>query len=158
MNSRRKGADGERALAKKLRELGFDARRGAQYHGGPDSPDVVGIPGYHIECKRYKDNLNIYKAMEQAERDCGGNIPIVFSRKDREKWLVTMRDRDRFLTEDFPVKSIPMHMRERINLYKLMPWYGVLRHAREGGELLVTFTLETWSRYGRVQDIRSDGE
>lgn len=33
MNSRQKGARGERELAKKLREYGFDSRRGQQYSG-----------------------------------------------------------------------------------------------------------------------------
>ena len=51
-NSRRKGASGERELAKKLREYGYEARRGQQYCGSNGDADVVGIPGIHIECKR----------------------------------------------------------------------------------------------------------
>ena len=49
MNSRDKGKRGERMAAKKFREHGFDTRRGVQYQGGPDSPDVVGPEGLHIE-------------------------------------------------------------------------------------------------------------
>jgi hypothetical protein len=41
MDSRRKGKVGEREFAALLREHGFDARRGVQYSGGVDSPDVV---------------------------------------------------------------------------------------------------------------------
>lgn len=61
-NSRRKGASGERELAKKLREYGYEARRGQQYCGSNGDADVVGIPGIHIECKRV-EALNIEKAM-----------------------------------------------------------------------------------------------
>jgi Holliday junction resolvase len=41
MNSRNKGKVGEREFASLLREHGFDARRGQQFSGSPDSPDVV---------------------------------------------------------------------------------------------------------------------
>ena len=90
MNSRRKGADGERELANKLREYGYDTHRGVQYKGFPDSPDVVGIEGFHIECKRV-EQLNIDKAMQQSVRDAGDNVPLVIHRKNREEWKVTMR-------------------------------------------------------------------
>lgn len=89
MNSRRKGKDGELELAKVLRAHGYEARRGVQYHGGADSPDVVGIEGLHIECKRV-EALNVYAAMEQADRDCGENVPVVMHRKNGKPWLVTM--------------------------------------------------------------------
>ena len=90
MNSRRKGAEGERELANELRKLGYDAHRGVQYKGGQDSPDVVGIDGFHIECKRV-EKLNIEDAMKQSERDAGDNVPLVIHRKNREEWKVTMR-------------------------------------------------------------------
>lgn len=89
MNSRSKGKRGELELAKELRKYGFDARRGVQYKGGQDSPDVIGLPGIHIECKRV-EALNIYHAVEQAEHDAGQNVPVVMHRKNNQKWLVTM--------------------------------------------------------------------
>ena len=90
MNSRRKGAQGERDLANTLKKMGFDkARRGVQYSGSPDSPDVVGIDGFHIECKR-TERTDLYGWMKQAQRDCGDNVPIVVHRKNREGWLVIM--------------------------------------------------------------------
>ena len=52
VDSRNKGKVGERELAKKLREYGFEARRGQQYCGADGSADVVGLEGVHIECKR----------------------------------------------------------------------------------------------------------
>lgn len=59
MNSRRKGKGGELELAKKLREYGYDCRRGQQYCGANGDADVVGIPGVHIECKR-TNRINVY--------------------------------------------------------------------------------------------------
>jgi len=90
MNSKAKGGRGERELAEYLRGYGYDAHRGQQFQGGVDSPDVKGLPGIHIECKRV-ENLNIHKAYEQATRDAQGQkIPAVFHRRNREKWMVTL--------------------------------------------------------------------
>lgn len=90
MNSRSKGAAGERELAAVLREYGFDTRRGQQYCGANGDADVVGLPGVHIECKRV-EKLNIDNAIEQAISDSKNNeMPAVFHRKNRKKWLVTI--------------------------------------------------------------------
>ena len=90
-NSRDKGARGERELASELRKYGYDARRGMQFKGSPDSPDVVGLPNIHIECKRV-EHLNLYDAIAQATRDAGENdLPAVFHRKNNCPWLVTMK-------------------------------------------------------------------
>ena len=90
MNSNRKGKNGERELASVLREYGFDARRGVQYHGGSESPDVIGIDGVHIECKRC-EQFRIYDWIRQSIRDAGTDVPTVMFRKNNEEWLVTMR-------------------------------------------------------------------
>ena len=90
MNSRAKGQRAERELAAVLRTYGYDTRRGQQFAGGIDSPDVKGLPGIHIECKRV-ENLNIHKAYEQATRDAEGKaIPAVFHRRNRAPWMVTL--------------------------------------------------------------------
>ena len=90
MNSKAKGGRGERELAQILREYGYDAHRGQQFAGGVDSPDVCGLPGIHIECKRV-EALNIHQAYFQAVRDAAGQkIPAVFHRRNRETWLVTL--------------------------------------------------------------------
>lgn len=93
MNSRDKGARGERELANILKEYGFeDARRGQQYCGANGDADVVGLKDIQIECKRV-ERLNIDKAMEQAKRDASvnGTIPVVFHRRNNKEWLVTMQ-------------------------------------------------------------------
>ena len=93
MNSREKGARGERELAEVLRSYGFDAHRGMQFKGGEDSPDVVCFDDIHIECKRV-EALNIDKAMEQAQKDCGRKVPAVFHRRNKKPWKVTMLLKD----------------------------------------------------------------
>lgn len=96
-NSKRKGKTGELEAAALLREHGFEARRGQQYSGGTDSPDVVcSIPGIHIEVKR-TERTDIYSWMEQATQDGKEKIPVVLHRKSREGWVVILRAED-FLT------------------------------------------------------------
>ena len=93
-SQREKGKRGERELAVKLREYGYDCRRGQQYCGINGDADVLGLPGIHIECKRV-ERLNIQIAMEQSKRDAAeGEFPTVFHRRDRSEWLVTMRLED----------------------------------------------------------------
>ena len=97
MNSRQKGKRGELEAAKVLRDLGFsDVRRSVQYNGQAEDgqPDLVGIPGVHIEVKR-NERLNVNEAMDQARRDCNGiGVPIVLHRKNNTSWLVTMDVKD----------------------------------------------------------------
>ena len=90
-NSNQKGKRGEREVAALLRDYGFEARRGQQFSGGGDSPDVVhDIPGYHIEVKR-TERFRLYEAMEQAARDAGPDkIPVVFHRPNGGEWVVVM--------------------------------------------------------------------
>ena len=95
MNSRNKGARGEREWAKVLTDAGFPAIRGVQHSGGPDSPDVIcnKLP-FHWEVKRVQ-RLVLEVAMAQAINDAGKkNIPAVAHRKNRQDWLVTMRASD----------------------------------------------------------------
>ena len=94
MNSRQKGARGERELARVFREYGYPARRGQQYCGANGDADVIGLPGIHVECKRV-EKLNLIDAIRQAVRDAKrGELPAVFHRRDRCEWLVTMRSED----------------------------------------------------------------
>ena len=69
INSRAKGARGERMLAQVLRDWGYEARRGQQFAGGTDSPDVVApeFP-WHIEVKNTK-TVQLMKWMEQSKND-----------------------------------------------------------------------------------------
>lgn len=97
INSKQKGNRGEREVAKLLREKGYLARRGQQFKGSPDSPDVISsLEGFHIEVKRV-ERLDLYGALEQADRDKGkGEKSLVFHRKNGKGWSVIL-DADVFL-------------------------------------------------------------
>ena len=90
--SRQKGKRGERECAAELAALlGVAARRGVQYQGGPDSPDVVleGVP-IHVECKR-TERLDLYAAVEQAAIECGDKLPIVWHRRNGKGSVVIVK-------------------------------------------------------------------
>lgn len=94
-SSQRKGADGERELAALLREYGYPVERGGSLSFG-EVPDLTGLPGIHIECKRM-ERLNVPEAVKQAARDAErfqDGAPAVFHRRNREPWLVTMQFTD----------------------------------------------------------------
>ena len=91
-SSQRKGADGERELAALLRQHGYEIERGGSLSFG-EVPDLVGLPGIHIEVKRV-ERLNVPEAMNQAIRDADrfhDGKPTLFHRRNRQPWLVTMR-------------------------------------------------------------------
>ena len=95
VNSRAKGARGEREFAKVCRNEGYEVRRGQQF-SGLEGEDVVGLDKVHVEVKRV-NKLNIEKAMEQSIRDAKeSQIPIVAHRKDNCNWLITMKVEDWF--------------------------------------------------------------
>lgn len=90
MNSRAKGKRGELALVRRLREYGYDVRRGQQYSGANGDADVIGLPGIHIECK-WVERLNIWDAIDQSTRDAKAEeIPTVMHKKNGTQWLVTL--------------------------------------------------------------------
>lgn len=97
MNSRAKGCRGEREWRDQLREAGFlKARRGQQFSGGDDSPDVVcpELPKVHFEVKRVEAG-NPYNWMTQAIRDAGASkMPVVAHKRNNCDWLVVMRAED----------------------------------------------------------------
>lgn len=95
INSKQKGARAERALAKVLRDYGYETRRTAQYCGNTgDASDVVGLPNIHIECK-HQEKMRLYDWMAQAIHDAkDGLIPAVFHKKNNADWLVTLRLKD----------------------------------------------------------------
>jgi len=90
-----KGKEGEREVANINREAGFEeSRRGVQYHGGGDSPDVVGIPGVHLEIKRV-EKLHLWESIEQANDDAAdGEYPVVVHRASRRPWIAIVDYKD----------------------------------------------------------------
>lgn len=90
-SSRAKGAKWERDVAAWFREnLHIEARRGQQYSGSPDSPDVItSIDRIHVEAKA-RERLNVHLAMEQAIADAGTKIPVIIHRKNYYPPMVTV--------------------------------------------------------------------
>jgi len=90
-SQKNKGKRGELELARFLMDRGHPARRGVQYSGGPESPDIVcpSLP-FHFEVKR-TERLRVHESMRQAIHDAGDMTPAVAHRRNRDDWLVTMR-------------------------------------------------------------------
>jgi hypothetical protein len=86
-NSRVKGKAGELEAAHYLAHLFRQpVRRGQQFRGGADSPDVIGLEGLHIEVKRV-ERLNLDAAMEQSARETAVNeVALVIHRTNRKRW------------------------------------------------------------------------
>jgi hypothetical protein len=60
------------------------------YLPGFEAPDVVGLPGIHIETKRV-ERLNLTAAIRQAQRDAApGETAVVIHRPRRAAWLLTV--------------------------------------------------------------------
>ena len=91
MNSRQKGARGERSGAKAWAEtFGGEARRGQQFSGSQDSPDIViSQPDIHVECKR-TERGNPYLWLEQATKDAGPKVPVVLHKRNNRPWILIL--------------------------------------------------------------------
>lgn len=75
-----------------LQEYGYNVKPAEPLNYGT-IPDLTGLPGIHIECKRC-EQLRLSEWMAQAERDAQrfqDGAPTIFHRKSRSPWLVTMR-------------------------------------------------------------------
>lgn len=94
--SRDKGHSFERRVAKDLREVFQDAKRGFQTRGGTkEEPDVDGTP-FYIECKAHK-KCNRKKAWKQADdAKAPGRIPVAVCKDDYKPITVTMLASDFF--------------------------------------------------------------
>ena len=98
VNSKKKGSRGELECSKFLSKW-FKCRRGQQYQGSPDSPDIVFENKkihklLHPEVKR-TERLNIEKAWQQAAADAPATAwPVVFHRKNKTRWKVIIDAED----------------------------------------------------------------
>lgn len=93
--SQRKGRAAELELSRILQGYGYDVEPGRALSYG-EVPDLSGLPGVHIECKR-AEALRLSEWMAQAERDTqrfGDGLPAVFFRRSRSPWCVVMKLED----------------------------------------------------------------
>lgn len=90
MNSRDKGARGEREIVEIYKAEGFDVHRTPMSGGMQWKGDVQGVPGIHVEVKR-AENLRLWDALAQARADCpAGDIPALHFRRSRSPWFVAV--------------------------------------------------------------------
>ena len=95
-NSRQKGASFEREISNKINEwfqeyTGYDieVKRDLEQYRASDHGDIIGLPGWTIECKRYNSHGSIYYKREWWEqvvtaslRD--GTQPVLIYKYDRQ--------------------------------------------------------------------------
>jgi len=136
INSRTKGASGERQAARAIEEafglphgclcrnMGEQARNGK---GG----DILGIPGVHIEVKWCKV-IHITRWVAQAEADAlADDIPVIVYRVDGDtRWRVHFRLEDsvELMRRVLMVKGKPLFPAER-------RVYGNRTEAADGGRV-----------------------
>ncbi len=101
VNSRAKGARNERMWASICRDEGYSlTRRGCQFAGGPDSPDIqtgdAELERIHFEVKSGK-RIDVWGAIAQAERDKAlGKLAVCPLHRDRYDWIIAMPSSDWF--------------------------------------------------------------
>lgn len=92
MNSRAKGKRGELEAVHFLKDVcGIEARRGQQFSGGADSPDIIlpdDLRWIHVEVKRTESG-NPYKWLEQAEQDAASHQhAVVMHKRNGRNWII----------------------------------------------------------------------
>lgn len=90
--SQRKGRAAELELVRLFQSHGIPAEPGQAVSYGA-TPDIVGVDGVHVECKR-AETIRLSEWLEQAERDSerfGDGAPAVFFRRSRSPWCVVMK-------------------------------------------------------------------
>lgn len=101
----RKGKTGELEAAREIARLfRVEARRGRQYCGDPEAPDIrTAIAGVHFEVKR-AEAFRLHAALEQAIEDAGENIPVVLHRGNHRPWVAIVR------LDDLPRLAVQLYL------------------------------------------------
>lgn len=93
INSRQKGAAGEREFAAYLRDYGYAARRGQQFSGHPDAPDVVTDLDDQVffDVKRTEVTAPL-KWLAKAAEDSGDKkrLHVIAWRKNGAEWVAML--------------------------------------------------------------------
>ena len=106
LRSRNKGKRGEREAAAEIRRLfRTDARRGRQFSGSDESPDIVAaIEDVHFEVKR-AESLRLYEALDQAAGDAGAMVPVGLHKQNRKPWVAIVR------LDDLPRLAVQLYLK-----------------------------------------------
>ena len=112
--ARRKGHQWERDVVRLFATIfGSVVRRGLQFRDGADAPDVVGVPGWWIECKKGRRPSPLC-ALRQAIAAAGqGTLrPVAICREDGREPTATLLLADFILLLRQAVgvdRSLPSH-------------------------------------------------
>ena len=106
LNSRAKGKRGELEIVHRLRDHGYDVRRGDSFRG---EPDIVGMPLVHLEVK-FRERIELGKFMDQAIRDAKSKynvsmMPLLISKQNRKPTFGTMLLDDLLILLDFYLEN-----------------------------------------------------
>jgi len=126
INSRQKGAAGEREVATILREeLKLEIHRNWQQQAAEGGADLSGVPGWAIEIKRGK-NIRLSDAWQQAATQAARtkSKPVLIYRFDRQDWFAMMSFFD--LRPD-------LHDHSQVTM-PVMSWCNLVRRELDGTE------------------------
>lgn len=89
--SQRKGRRAEAEFSELLNSYGFSTQPGQPLSFGK-MPDVIGMPGIHLEIKRHeKTSLTEWLRQSQTDADkFHDGIPLVAHRRSRQPWIISM--------------------------------------------------------------------
>ena len=94
VHSKNKGKAFELKVSHMIKDFGFAARRGQQFQGTPESPDIISELPFNFECKAV-EKLNLWDAWEQAKSDSGASeMPAVVFKRNRSDILICMEFSD----------------------------------------------------------------
>lgn len=90
-SQRIKGHNFEREVAKDMRDIFGEAKRGLQSRNSEDKVADVIVPYFHIECKAHK-KAPIRPALEQAKEDAKDtdNVPLAVLKSNNEPVIIAM--------------------------------------------------------------------
>lgn len=92
--SKRKGARYELEVAHDFTNAGFPVRRTPASGGLHIKGDLVGLEGFHVECKR-TERLQMHAALDQAQNDAQiGQTPLVVFRRSNTPSFVALPLKD----------------------------------------------------------------
>jgi len=96
INSRTKGKVAELEIAHLLTKAGYPSYRAAQRTGKHGDCDVVcrALPNFAIEVKRRRSINDLWRWLMRQGDDAPGRWPLVFTRRNHEGWVVSMRLED----------------------------------------------------------------
>ena len=92
--NRQRGAEFELEAVKALHELGFRTARktGSIQANGDGQPDIYGIPGLWISCKRWKKTMRWPLWWRDADERCPKDqAPMILHRKDKGEIMLSLR-------------------------------------------------------------------